>query len=633
MSVVTIPNQTVVFNYPLNDCDSCDPRDYCTPVLETETVDFQFKQTPCGPDLNCDSLFNKLSETLVTNGTFNGSAAGWTLGGLDWSYGGGAVSHAATGGNTLSQAITGLNDEKSVYLRFTISAYAGPANGIVVSLGALNIGTYDANGSYTVLLSPTFGGTNTLIFDPDPTAAFTLDNIEIYELVPCWDFDETWLAQEDGGILHSAGLGTAVASILTPPLTNGVYYRVIFTVDSMTDGTVTARLGTNLGTAITEDGTYTQYIIANGTGFDFVPTSDFDGIITYASIKALKNDWTFGVLDLNDATEYTATGVAEYFEDYVTVSIDPQDWLPGTASCFKIVIHDLCSEYGDNLVLDGSFINGFDEWDNAANWFADFHSLYCFVEFNSTLYQHKVDSNGDPVIQTATKYNYKFRVTGTFPANTNLKAYTGAQLMVTVTTAGEYDAIVTVAAPVNYNVWQFGFLGDLLTANQKLYVTNVELYAITEVDDTYTSQCFKLISDAGCTRLIEGYSSGTALGFNFEDTGFIIKQRMGVVSVNPNYPTTGSEYLFSDGERKIITAQSEKYWTFRSEFIPEWGHDALRCQKICDHFFIDSIEYFSKPDEYSPDYLGNNDYVRLSSVSFEIRKKSDTIFNNYCNNS
>lgn len=629
MSVVTIPNQTVVFNYPLNDCDSCDPRDYCTPVLETETVDFQFKQTPCGPNLICDEYIRYLSDNLVTNGTFTGSAAGWTLG-AGWTYAANIVTLTANTG-ALTQDLVGLiTSGRYYFIRFTIAVTAGTPN-LSVKLGGSQIGSaIIAAGTYT--LNGVADNINTLISfnDATGTATYTIDNVEVYDISPCWESVGGWIFDGEGATHYS---GTNVLQPVTAILTSGVYYRIKVIVEDVTAGSMTVKLGTNAATAITASGTYLQYITANGTGLTITPTTDFNGTVSFVEVKALKNDWTFGVLDLNDATEYTATGVAEYFEDYVTVSIDPQDWLPGTASCFKIVIHDLCSEYGDNLVLDGSFINGFDEWDNAANWFADFHSLYCFVEFNSTLYQHEYDSNGDPYTNPATKYNYKFKVTGTFPANTNLKAYTGAQLMVTVTTAGEYDAIVTVAAPVNYNVWQFGFLGDLITANQKLYVTNVELYAITEVDDTYTSQCFKLISDAGCTRLIEGYSSGTALGFNFEDTGFIIKQRMGVVSVNPNYPTTGSEYLFSDGERKIITAQSEKYWTFRSEFIPEWGHDALRCQKICDHFFIDSVEYFSKPDEYSPDYLGNNDYVRLSSVSFEIRKKSDTIFNNYCNNS
>lgn len=628
MSLVQIPNQTVAFNYPLNDCDSCDDRYYCTPLVEGETVDFQFIQTPCGENLNCDPTFQKLSSTLVTNGDFNGSAAGWTLGGADWSYGANKVAHTATGSTTLTQAITSLDDNKAVFIRFTVGGYAGTPNGIVVTLGALNVGVFGANGTYTLYLAPTFGGTNNLVFTPDAGTAFTLDNIEIYEIIPCWDFDDEWLALEDGGLYHSSGTGTAIVS--TPPLTIGKYYRVIFTVEGITDGSVQAICGSTPGTAVDEDGTYTQYITSNGTNFGFLPTTDFDGTITYAEVKLLKNDHSFGILDLDDNTEYTATNVSEYYNEFVTVRIDPQDWLPGTATCFKIVYHDQCSEYSENLVTNNMFIDGFTDWTNAANWFTSFHSAYAIAAFNATLYHTKYDDFGNPIIRTETKYKYNADVWGSFPATTGMTFYTGARTLTTFSTTGNKTGVVTVAAPLNSNVFQIGFLGDGISTTTNVYVSNIELYAITEVDTDYVSQCFKLIPSAGCTRLVEAYCDNNTMGFNFSDTGFVITQRIPIVTVNPAYPTIGQDYIFSDGERKMVTAQSEKYWTLRTEFIPEWSHDALRVMKLCDHFLIEDDEYFSKPDDYTPDYLGNNDYVRLSSVSFEIRKKTDTIFKTYC---
>lgn len=627
MSLVQIPNQTVAFNYPLNDCDSCDDRDYCTPLVEGETVDFQFIQTPCGENLICDPTLRAIGANLITNGTFTGSAASWTLG-AGWAYGVNIVT-LTTNTGALTQDLTGLITANRYYfIRFTVSAVTLTPD-LRVKLGGTQVGSpITAAGNYTLI--GTADNINNLISfnDNTGTATYSLDNVELYEMSPCWETTGGW-AFTATGITHDTA-STNDLHQTTPPLTLGFYYRVIFTVEDITAGSVQARCGTTAGTAVDEDGTYTQYLTANGTGFGFLPTSDFNGRITYAEVRLLKNDHTFGVIDMETSTEYTATHVTDYYNEFVTVSIDPQDWLPGTATCFKIVYHDQCSEYSENLVTNNMFIDGFTDWTNAANWFTSFHSAYAIAAFNATLYHTKYDDFGNPIIRTETKYKYNADVWGSFPATTGMTFYTGARTLTTFSTTGNKTGVVTVAAPLNSNVFQIGFLGDGISTTTNVYVSNIELYAITEVDTDYVSQCFKLIPSAGCTRLVEAYCDNNTMGFNFSDTGFVITQRIPIVTVNPAYPTIGQDYIFSDGERKMVTAQSEKYWTLRTEFIPEWSHDALRVMKLCDHFLIEDDEYFSKPDDYTPDYLGNNDYVRLSSVSFEIRKKTDTIFKTYC---
>ena len=134
----------------------------------------------------------------------------------------------------------------------------------------------------------------------------------------------------------------------------------------------------------------------------------------------------------------------------------------------------------------------------------------------------------------------------------------------------------------------------------------------------------------GCTKLIEAWNDNNNNGFNFVETGFKLTHRVPVVSVNPIYPSTGQDYIYSNGQRKIITSQREKFWNLKIDFSPEWTHDCLAFQRLCNHFRVDYNDYFVKIDDYAPNYLGSNDYVRLATASMEIRKKDDTLFVRNC---
>lgn len=116
-----------------------------------------------------------------------------------------------------------------------------------------------------------------------------------------------------GWTIGTTGKATATGAISTDlsqtVLTSGITYRVTFTM-TRTAGTLTATCGTQAGTARSTNGTFTEDIVANGTGFKFA-TSGFTGTVDTVKVEAL-----FTITAYQSATivtisaSYTATSKA-----------------------------------------------------------------------------------------------------------------------------------------------------------------------------------------------------------------------------------------------------------------------------------------------------------------------------------
>jgi hypothetical protein len=110
---------------------------------------------------------------LVTNGSFTGSAAGWTLG-ANWTYAGNAVVRAAAAVTTLLQALSIIAGARYA-VTYTLSAYT--AGTLTVSLGGATGTARSALGTYTDYLVTT--STAPLVFTPNAAGAFTLDTVSV----------------------------------------------------------------------------------------------------------------------------------------------------------------------------------------------------------------------------------------------------------------------------------------------------------------------------------------------------------------------------------------------------------------------------------------------------------------------
>ncbi len=108
---------------------------------------------------------------------------------------------------------------------------------------------------------------------------------------------------------HTNGGGTTALSP-TPAMTvsSGQLYQLVFTVSGMTTATMTPALGGATGTAISANGTYTQYFQTTSTAnLSFTPDNTFDGTVTAVSFKLMGNSTP--VLVINDSTGAAAVQV------------------------------------------------------------------------------------------------------------------------------------------------------------------------------------------------------------------------------------------------------------------------------------------------------------------------------------
>lgn len=635
MSLGLIPYQPIVFNLELDECAHCDNEEYCQLVEPDDEIYVQFTQSPCGNNLICDENIIKFSDDMVSNGTFTGSAAGWTLG-VAWSYGANKVSFAGgVGHGTLKQTIgTTLVTGKYYALRFTISNVTGilalqPKLGGVLAAAVVAAGSFEQ-----VIVSG--GGANELEFVQNINACtFDIDNIELYEIAPCWGAATGWSQSNIGGLHHITGYTSAISPV-TPPLTNGIRYYVEFIITDYVGGTVTPRCGTALGDALRGNGYHWDWIISNGTSFSFVPDTDFEGTITFVSVKAMNDDYEVVLSDLGEEIDYMpAISDADYYWDaYATIHLKLSDYQStyhfADESCFRLTIVDECDDYGSNLVTNGSFAGSYDPWINNANFNYSYHSVFSYKATGSLLiyvFDGDTEIIGTNALPGINDFYYEIKIWGDVDGTTPVTLAVGGRFLGSFDAPGEYSGVVTVADLLSNSV-RIGTTGDgVSTADKKIYITDVMVKPITIVEETYISNCINLKPTHDCTKLVVAYAEGAeqSWGFEYLNTGFKLSQRIGLVISQPYYPDEEDDYIYSDGKRSINFATSEKYWRAGTDFLPEEAHDCLRLQRLSDHFIIDDIEYYCKKGSHEPTW--KESCQTLAPVRFDIRLKTDPSYN------
>lgn len=111
----------------------------------------------------------------VTNGSFTGSASGWTVP-TGWSYSSNSVSHNTNGAGGLTQTLT-VNLGERYEITFTLSNVT--SGGIVVTFNGITIGSYTANGTY-IYRGEVTAVSGVLAFNPTATTArFTIDDVSL----------------------------------------------------------------------------------------------------------------------------------------------------------------------------------------------------------------------------------------------------------------------------------------------------------------------------------------------------------------------------------------------------------------------------------------------------------------------
>lgn len=126
--------------------------------------------------------FSSLGSDLVTNGSFTGNAAGWTLT-SGWTYNSNAVDKDSDGTTTLSQDIGADISFGAWLVTYTISNYS--VGSVTPQIGTDVGSTMNADGTYSTYIYSQNGGN--LIFTPTNTARFTIDTISVKRVLATID--------------------------------------------------------------------------------------------------------------------------------------------------------------------------------------------------------------------------------------------------------------------------------------------------------------------------------------------------------------------------------------------------------------------------------------------------------------
>lgn len=146
-----------------------------------------------------------------------------------------------------------------------------------------------------------------------------------------------WSGSGLGPYTHTAGSTTALAHASLVIVGNRC--QTIFTVSGRTAGSVTFYAGTTAGTARTTNATFTEDLtVAGNTTHSFVPSSDFDGVVTVVAVYNLsRTRWN-----------PRAGSLGGYLEQATATR---QPWWGGTA------IHFVDDRLASTLTADLAFLH------------------------------------------------------------------------------------------------------------------------------------------------------------------------------------------------------------------------------------------------------------------------------------
>jgi hypothetical protein len=117
-----------------------------------------------------------LAPNVVINGTFTGSADGWTLA-AGWAYGTNAITHTSGGGVGTVVPNPALTIVASTQYQVTYTISGVTTGSVTVSIGGTNGTSRSTNGTFTEVITST--NTGNLTFTPVTTFNGTIDDIEV----------------------------------------------------------------------------------------------------------------------------------------------------------------------------------------------------------------------------------------------------------------------------------------------------------------------------------------------------------------------------------------------------------------------------------------------------------------------
>lgn len=447
------------------------------------------------------------------------------------------------------------------------------------------------------------------------------------DLVTCGDFTcgsstvaANWFSNDSGTLLQ----GWVYGGINNPQMThvvgmtnylqqNGILtalntYKVVFTIKRVTSplieivGSVTPYAGTTPGTAVTEAGTYTQYIVATDTQLKFLPSSDFDGAITNIKVYQVQTSYRAFLADSNGTNVGVGVDKVAFSNGLVHFS---STWAafgggsPVPDGCYTFYIADgadvggCCDTepFGD-LITNGSFSVG-TGWALGAGWTIGAgvatHAVGIGGVLSQTLCAMTIDKT----------YNVVITVSGRTSGSINVSL--AGTLVTTISSNGTFN----VSGIPNATG------GDISIAADAAFDGSVDNISVTLAFASYPKSdygpCYDLKTTHDCTRLAEWTNEENAFGMNYTDPLFLPalhhRLRTKLLLEEPSYPGEKEKYTDSAGNKKTLFFSSVEQFKVRFDFLPLYLQRALSIAHGHDSFFIDGVQYDVQNTDLVPAFV------------------------------
>lgn len=554
-----------------------------------------------------------------------------------WVWSGGYMQLSTTPAN-LTQSIASIAIGNTYMVTFTIAGYV---TGTITPLVGGGTGLpVSGNGTYVQFITST--GADTLLDFAD-AGSFDggIDDVSLKLITKCWDADETDWTTTETGACHVTGNTTDLTNTGTP-VVSGKYYHVTITVENATAGGINVVLGTTVLTPQTSgNGTFDFWGTSNGTALIVRPTTDFDGCISALLVDEYCTEYQFHLIPAtgDEFVVYDLTPDFILTKDIFNLTnfhlsdifLDEDRDNPLPFGCYKICLVDCCAEQqtAASLLRNGDFAT-------TQFWVLQDASIGGGVLTLPGGSGARTDINffEQALINTheADCMEISFDYGNEYAFAQNLEVYINGILVDTHPLdpgAGSYtNTFNDVPAEAIIRFQTAGLQGDVIIDN----VTATVPESCLPIYDQCTP-CINYQANFQCTKLVEGYCDGNALGFSFDDTSgnnhFKLSLRAKCDLLHPSYEQEQEDYDYTTGSSNISFGQSTKFQSLTFFPLPEYKHDVIALEKVCDTFQIDAIDYFVKKGDYVPEW-NRSSSTDLAPSRIEVKKKDQTLYNTNC---
>ena len=371
---------------------------------------------------------------------------------------------------------------------------------------------------------------------------------------------------------------------------------------------------------LTTPGNHTLYfntdVMSNGT--TLTPTityfgDDFDGSFVvgsfrYAFVSGIYSNHKFFIVDSDNNVVIDDADYYQVVRNTLTVgfNLDAHDALTG---CYRIAYADACdntcaqfridnglfAEDVDWVLINGASINTTDD-----------------AELNLL-----VGGGGLPRATSETLFcenkTYNVEIAVTKITGGQISVRLGNSAIILINAIGVYSQNLTSTSGTQLYIELSGVAGN------EADIEYIEVkYADTQPYEVNgASNILKIGEFNTCEYVkLEGCCADDAFGFAFNGSGFIPGIRVNKRFFRALYEAEVERYRFSNGDSSTTFADIQKVKTLRLEQQPEYVYDFLSLLVWFDSFFVNSVPYILRSDEFPS--IQWNDANDLGDINMEL---------------